>query len=87
MGGDRLFTLAVAWVRFRRFVDLPLYLAKVTVFFAYTMAIGMLATGHFYEWHFRIAFAAAIWAALERLAILLTWPDPDSHGGSIFLKR
>jgi phosphatidylglycerophosphate synthase len=82
-----LFTLGVAWVRFRRFVDLHLYSAKVTVFFAYTMAIGLLATGHFHEWHFRVAFAAATFAALESLAILLTRKDPDDHGGSIFLKR
>ncbi|HEY0150851.1 MAG TPA: CDP-alcohol phosphatidyltransferase family protein [Longimicrobium sp.] len=82
-----LFTLGVAWVRFRRFVDLHLYSAKVTVFCTYTMAIGLLATGHFYEWHFRIAFAVAMFAALESLAILLTWKDPDRHGGSIFLKR
>ncbi len=82
-----LFTLGVAWVRFRRFVDLHLYSAKVAVFLAYTMAVVMLATGHFYEWHFRAAFAAAIFAALESLAILLVWPDPDEHRGSIFLPR
>ena len=82
-----LFTLGVAWVRFRRFVDLHLYSAKVTVFCTYTMAIGLLATGQYYEWHFRIAFAVAMFAALEALAILLTWKDPDAHGGSIFLKR
>jgi CDP-diacylglycerol--glycerol-3-phosphate 3-phosphatidyltransferase len=82
-----LFTLAVAWVRFRRFVDLHLYSAKVAVFFAYTMAIGMLATGRFYEWHFRIAFAMAMFAALESLAVLLTRKNPDEHGGSIFIRR
>lgn len=82
-----LFTLGVAWVRFRRFVDLHLYSAKVTVFCTYTMAVGLLAMDHFYEWHFRIAFAVATLAAVESLAILLTWKDPDAHGGSIFLKR
>jgi len=82
-----LFTLGVAWVRFRRFVDLHLYSAKVTVFCTYTMAIGLLATGRFHEWHFRAAFAVATWAALEALAILLTWKDPDAHRGSILLKR
>ena len=82
-----LFTLGVAWVRFRRFVDLHLYSSKAAVFLAYTMAVGMLATGHFHEWHFRLAFAAAVFAALESLAVLLTRPDPDEHGGSIFLKR
>ena len=82
-----LFTLGVAWVRFRRFVDLHLYSSKLAVFLAYTMAVGMLATGHFYEWHFRVAFAAAVFAALESLAVLLTRPHPDEHGGSIFLKR
>jgi CDP-diacylglycerol--glycerol-3-phosphate 3-phosphatidyltransferase len=82
-----LFTLGVAWVRFRRFVDLHLYSAKAAVFFAYTMAVVMLATGHFHEWHFRVAFAAAVFAALESLAILLLWPDPDEHRGSIFLPR
>jgi len=82
-----LFTLGVAWVRFRRFVDLHLYSSKAAVFLAYTMAVGMLATGHFHEWHFRAAFAVAVLAALESLAILLTRPNPDEHGGSIFLKR
>lgn len=82
-----LFTLGVAWVRFRRFVDLHLYSAKIAVFLAYTMAIVMLATGRFFEWHFRVAFAAAMLAALESLAVLLTRADPDEHGGSIFLKR
>ena len=80
-----LFTLGVAWVRFRRFVDLHLYSAKAAVFFAYTMAVVLLATGRFHEWHFRVAFAAAVFAALESLAILLTRADPDEHGGSIFL--
>jgi phosphatidylglycerophosphate synthase len=82
-----LFTLAVAWVKFRRFVDLHLYSAKVAVFFAYTMAVAMLATGHFWEWHFRVALATATFAAAESLAVLLTRPDPDEHGGSIFLRR
>ena len=80
-----LFTLGVAWVRFRRFVDLHLYSAKVAVFLAYTMAVVLLATSRFHEWHFRVAFAAAVFAALESLAILLTRADPDEHGGSIFL--
>lgn len=82
-----LFTLGVAWVRFRRFVDLHLYSSKAAVFLAYTMAVGMLATGRFWEWHFRAAFAVAVLAALESLAVLLTRPNPDEHGGSIFLKR
>lgn len=79
-------TLAVAWVRFRRFVDLHLYSAKLAVFAAYSMAVVLLVTGRHAEWHWAVAFGAACFAALEALYVLLTREDPDEHVVSVFLR-
>ncbi len=77
--------VVVAWIRFRRFVDLHLYSAKCAVFLAYTMAIVLLATGRHSPWHWWLAFAGATAAALESLAVLLVRRHPDEHLGSILL--
>lgn len=82
-----LLTLAVAWVRFRRFVDLHLYSAKAAVFCAYTMAVVLLVTGRHAEWHWALSFGLATLAALESLYVLLTRRRPDEHGGTVFRRR
>jgi cardiolipin synthase (CMP-forming) len=82
-----LFTLLMAWLRFRRFVDLHLYSAKAAVFLAYTMAVVLLVTGRHWEWHWALAFGTACFAALESLIIILTRRDPDEHAVSAFIRR
>jgi phosphatidylglycerophosphate synthase len=82
-----LITLLVAWVRFRRFVDLHLYSAKLAVFSAYTMAVALLVTGRHAEWHWALAFGAACFAAVEALYVMLTRRDADEHTISVFLRR
>lgn len=82
-----LTTLATAWLRYRRFVDLHLYSAKVAVFSAYSMAVVLLVTGRHWEWHWALAFGAACFAALEALYVLLTRRDPDEHIVSAFVRR
>ena len=81
-----LATLAVAYARFRRFVDLHLYSAKAAVFTAYSMAVVLLVTGRHAEWHWMLAFAIACFAALEALYVLLTRRHPDERTVSAFLR-
>jgi phosphatidylglycerophosphate synthase len=85
--GVALLTLAVAWVRYRRFVDLHLYSAKLAVFSAYSMAVVLLVTGRHAEWHWALAFGTATFAALEALYVLLTRRDPDERIVSAFIRR
>jgi CDP-diacylglycerol--glycerol-3-phosphate 3-phosphatidyltransferase len=85
--GLALFTLLMAWLRFRRFVDLHLYSAKAAVFLAYTMAVVLLVTGRHWEWHWALAFGTACFAAAESLYVILTRGEADEHTVSAFIRR
>lgn len=79
-------TLGVAWIKYRRFVDLHLYSAKLAVFLAYTWAVLYLATGRYEPLHWYAALVVATFASLEALVVLLLRRNPDEHlKSAIFL--
>lgn len=76
-------TLAVGWVRFRRFANLHLYSAKLAGFVGYMFAIWLLMFDRPAAPFFYIAIALAFIATGETLIALLTRSGVDEHIGTI----
>lgn len=82
-----IFTLAVGWVRFRRFGNLHLWSSKVAGFLGYMFTLYMLMFDGPAAPFFWIAISAAILATSEALLLLLTRSRVDEHSGTIFRSR
>ena len=82
-----LFVLAVSWLKFRRFVDLHLWSAKLAVFLAFAFGIPLLVLGAYSRVHFWVSFGVACFAAAEALYVILTRDTIDEHIGSVLLPR
>jgi phosphatidylglycerophosphate synthase len=86
-GAFALFVLGVSFARFRRPVDLHLYLSKAAVILAYVFAVPLLVTGRYAPWHFWLTIAVCFASALESLLVLLTRRSVDERIGSLLLPR
>ncbi|HET7233424.1 MAG TPA: CDP-alcohol phosphatidyltransferase family protein [Longimicrobium sp.] len=82
-----LLVLAVSWARFRRFVDLHLYSAKIAVFLSFCFGIPLLVLGRYSLVQFWITIGMCTLAALEALIVILTRDEVDEHLGSIIFAR
>jgi phosphatidylglycerophosphate synthase len=82
-----LVVLLVSWVKFRRFVDLHLFSAKVAVVLAFLFGIPLLVLGRYSRLQFWLTLAVCTFAALEALLVILTRSEVDEHIGSIFKRR
>jgi cardiolipin synthase len=83
-----LAVLAVAFLRFRRAVDLHLYSAKAAVILCFLFAVPLLVTGRYTPAQYWITQGTAFAAGAEALVVILTRRDGvDEHIGSILLPR
>jgi phosphatidylglycerophosphate synthase len=73
--GAGLLTLAIGWLRFRRFGDLHLYSAKFAGTMAYLFAIYLLVAGTYSPIAFYLVLCAASVGVLESLLIFLLADD------------
>jgi phosphatidylglycerophosphate synthase len=79
--------LLVSWLRFRRFVDLHLYSAKVAVFLAFSFAVPLLVLGGYSKAHFWLAWCAATFAAAEALWVIVAHDQLDPELRSVLFRR
>lgn len=82
-----VFTLAVGWVRFRRFGDVHLYSTKAASLVAYLFVVYLLLFDEYSPMFFYVAIGAGFLAAAETLLVYLTRGDPNERIGSILLRR
>lgn len=82
-----LFVLGVSWLKFRRFVDLHLYTAKIAVVLAFCFAIPLLVLGRYSRLQFYVTLGACFLSGAESLIVILTRDSVDEHIGSIVLRR
>ncbi len=75
-------TVAIGWIRFRRFANLHLYSDKIAAVIGGVFLIVSFLNG-FIAWLFYLATGSAILASLEGAVLLLTRNRVDEHMGSI----